>query len=713
MANIYTDIKMFDAESYLADNLDLVEAGLTVENVGAHYEQYGAAEGRMPNTWFDVAFYREQNADLAELADGDLLFHFAKYGAAEGRNPNPAFGDGQTIAANLFLDYALANEDLLEAFGIAANATRLTDEQQANVASHFFVYGVNEDREGGIADLATSDETKLEKALVDYTAKLDAQTAADKAQKAVEDKAVEKYALDEDDVAEALKAKVGDLETAVRNASYNDFADADDLTEESIAFAREGLERDLTIAQKQVDILKAKNPAVVNLQEKIAAYNSTAKAINETVTATKAEILKFQVNNGHWVSPENLADADEFTVKVGPTDKAPVIEFVVVKGKLVMKTSAVVEAEKALAAAETAEAKEAAKVALAEAQKDSAKAIAEFNKLKGVDALVAQVNALYGNIAIEAAATKAIEAATLKALQDAGYKVFDGEKAVAWSNVKFDEEGKLVLAKDDGKIFTVQKANKDGKPTGDDLINEPLFDKSGIQEGNLIEEGVGIEDGVNGTVTEDSAELKEGLGEIKTNADASEEAVEALTGAKDDIKAFDKAVEAYNEAKALQDELTAATKDAEAAAKAVEAAEKAFEKLGVDLIKAEDGEAAGATYNEEDEDQLADLFVYGGKELKVSEFDGDDFFYFGDKVAAFQVLADDVDLTKGKLGGDNNVLDMFAVQSGADTILYVETKAFAGSSENNANENSDFVKVTLTGVNAEDLQFEDGFLTFA
>ncbi|WP_269901152.1 hypothetical protein [Paenalcaligenes faecalis] len=62
---------------------------------------------------------------------------------------------------------------------------------------------------------------------------------------------------------------------------------------------------------------------------------------------------------------------------------------------------------------------------------------------------------------------------------------------------------------------------------------------------------------------------------------------------------------------------------------------------------------------------------------------------------------------------DASAFEIFAVQEGADTVLYVEKEVFAGSSSVAAADNSDLVQVKLVGVNAEDLQFDGGFLTLA
>lgn len=165
MANIYTDIKLFDAEYYLANNAD-VAAAIEGTDVTAqdHYFLHGAAENRAPNSWFNAAEYVAQNPDLADVDANLLLAHFALHGVNEGRAPNAATAgaDGK-IKSELLADYVNAegNEDVKAAIAEITGApvgAELTAEQAAIAAQHFFNYGINEDRKGGIADVIAEGE---------------------------------------------------------------------------------------------------------------------------------------------------------------------------------------------------------------------------------------------------------------------------------------------------------------------------------------------------------------------------------------------------------------------------------------------------------------------------------------------------------------------------------------------------------------------------
>lgn len=139
----------FNTAYYYQNNKDVYASGM---DAYAHYLEYGAVEalegaaGRKPAPWFDIDFYYENNPDLiaAKLTAPELFQHFTTYGYKEGRAPNAAAE--QNVNADSLLAYALANPDLLEAFGIEADATELTDAQFADLSFQYFAYGYNEDR---------------------------------------------------------------------------------------------------------------------------------------------------------------------------------------------------------------------------------------------------------------------------------------------------------------------------------------------------------------------------------------------------------------------------------------------------------------------------------------------------------------------------------------------------------------------------------------
>ncbi|WP_322529093.1 bluetail domain-containing putative surface protein [Salinicola sp. LHM] len=104
----------FDSSYYLEQYPDVkaaVDAG-TIESAEAHWEQYGAEEGRNPNAVFNTEEYLAANPDVAASGMNPLT-HFLQYGAAEGRAPSDAY---QPIADGFDTDaYLAANTDVAAA----------------------------------------------------------------------------------------------------------------------------------------------------------------------------------------------------------------------------------------------------------------------------------------------------------------------------------------------------------------------------------------------------------------------------------------------------------------------------------------------------------------------------------------------------------------------------------------------------------------------
>lgn len=558
----------------------------------------------------------------------------------------------------------------------------------------------------------------LTEALTDYQEALASQTAKLEAEQEIAEAAVEGLKLDsnlvpaDDDlydiveVTDAVNDEVSALKDAVIEAAKGGLAANAELTESNVNLAKNILNDKLTVAQNQVDALKQQAPKVVDLQQKIIAYNNVVEEINETYADFEGEAAKFEaLNDDSLVSIDAAADADDFSVdvnfKVDTDDATVTITFE--EGKMVVTGDAITDPDdEVVVSAEDVE--------------------AAFAKLKNVDALKASIEAVYGNIAKQAAASEAVGKAALAALKAEGYKVYegdavpaDGAKPVSWTKVKVDAEGNLVaadtadtknyvLATKDAAGAFVEGPNTDGKAA---LVEIPEFTNDGADKEATL-----------GDITKSGDTYASSLGinlpsSILGSAALSEEAVTGLGNAEKAVKGFDKALENYEAALEVQQNLKDAAADVKAANEAVTEAEKAFDDLGYNLVKADEGVADGELYDEDDAEQLADLFVFAETLASVDNFDGNDQFYFGDKAAAI-IVADEANLAAGKqLGGDANVLEIFAVQNGANTDLYVEKAAFAGNSSNDATTSSDFVKVELVGVNAEDLQFNDGFLTFA
>lgn len=97
----------------------------------------------------------------------------------------------------------------------------------------------------------------------------------------------------------------------------------------------------------------------------------------------------------------------------------------------------------------------------------------------------------------------------------------------------------------------------------------------------------------------------------------------------------------------------------------------------------------------------SDIYLASTNNTTIANFglQGDDVLYIGKGYT----------WNKGALStGDNAVLEVFLTQSGANTIVQLETKAFGSNSTAEAE-----IQITLTGVNASDLTIKDGIISFA
>lgn len=85
-AKILQESGLFDDDWYLSTYPDVSASKI---NAVEHYLEYGAAEGRQPNTNFDGNWYAKRYPDVA-AAEINPLLHYILYGKAEGRAFNQA-----------------------------------------------------------------------------------------------------------------------------------------------------------------------------------------------------------------------------------------------------------------------------------------------------------------------------------------------------------------------------------------------------------------------------------------------------------------------------------------------------------------------------------------------------------------------------------------------------------------------------------------------
>ena len=128
--------QLFDEQFYLAQNPDVaaaIQAGW-LDSAYAHYEAWGAAEGRNANVLFDEQWYLSRNTDVAAAIDQGWLLngytHYQLWGWAEGRAPSAWMNTTAYLAENV--DVAAAN---------------------VNPLQHYLVYGLYEGRTINAVDI--------------------------------------------------------------------------------------------------------------------------------------------------------------------------------------------------------------------------------------------------------------------------------------------------------------------------------------------------------------------------------------------------------------------------------------------------------------------------------------------------------------------------------------------------------------------------------
>lgn len=122
----------FDASYYLNKYPDVaaaVAAGKTTAE--AHFNNFGQAEGRIPNAYFNPTEYVQLYKDLAGQGTGfNAWSHYVNFGVNEGRIPSAQFANFDAAK------YLAANSDL-SAAGLRTDAQAL---------DHYLTYGIKEGR---------------------------------------------------------------------------------------------------------------------------------------------------------------------------------------------------------------------------------------------------------------------------------------------------------------------------------------------------------------------------------------------------------------------------------------------------------------------------------------------------------------------------------------------------------------------------------------
>lgn len=197
----------------------------------------------------------------------------------------------------------------------------------------------------------------------------------------------------------------------------------------------------------------------------------------------------------------------------------------------------------------------------------------------------------------------------------------------------------------------------------------------------------------------DEAEA-EALADVQA-IDGGEALYSQLSDAKGSVEAAETALEDRAEAQQELDDAQALVDELDALDEDIEDAQEAIADEDVDLNDAEG------------DDVETDLFVFDAEAGTTTDsktavaLDGDDLFFIGDAFSRVD-LEDGDDLTTEAFG-DAGELEVFFQQNDASVDAFFEGEAFQGSDANSF----DGATIELTGVNVEDLQLENGYISIA
>lgn len=589
----------FNAEYYLEKNPDVAAAvGSDADLAEQHYFLHGADEAlnkdladRKPAPWFDIQFYANSRADLADVPADLLFLHFVTHGMREGLSPMEGVEFDPVAYAS-----AEGNEDLLEAFGIE-DVENLTEDEALLLQQHFFAHGYREGREGGPE--------------------------------------IPGYDPDQPDL-DDLKELLSNLQSANDN-----LADAIDTFED---------DHSVTIL-KMDDVAGAVDAAEQAIDAHLAANSilGSSTAYDE-VEATWAVLGK----------QDALEDARLGVIRAEVAAQATTLQTALatattnlnaVDTSLQNLVESVLRAQAALV---TALATETA------AQNRLAATVADF--LASNSDTVTTATAL--SDATGATVTITIDGDNLTAVYDAATEKWVVDPALKnydLSAIKSDAET---------AVSTSQSVE--------------------TSAANVTTRLEAVEEADGGQVEKDADDELVGLdGEALAYAEAKQDITDYNTAS----AALEKLITAVEKARADAAEIASLLEE-------VESAEQALEDAGYAVFNLEDAAVEFATEGD-------DVFVLGslsedGEAATINDFgfEGTDVLYIGDAYT----------FNEGKFAtdGDDTVLEFFVKQVGTNTVIQFEIDPFSS----NPVVNQSF-EITLVGVDAEQLSFNDGFLTIA
>lgn len=487
-------------------------------------------------------------------------------------------------------------------------------------------------------------------------------------------------------VAEVMNGAQGVDATAVENKveAATAFTNALDLESEQAGYAGDALalaKAWITGITTDATLTAAIAPAALDAQVAAIVKAGTPFSLESGV----AELRAANKAVADFREEHNLEDAD---LGVGETPEGNLAADVTT-AETAIQTAGVanfVGASAGVQAAQLAAAEVTNDAALAKEQKDLATARA---------AASAEVRAIADNLA-------SATAADTEAKEEAAEALLIENAARATVAARADGRAVTITLDADGNFVSA------GIAAGTDAVADPADTLVVVSNGNIVlDSGIteadfpgvtALRDAIRANedaklVAEDAAAvLLAANGQYTTELDATEKGqadtirleTAAVAAAEKKITDLAKLVAEWEEAVDLATEYTSLTD-------AVEAAEADFTGAGYLVPSPFNGATAVATAG-------SDIFILGtSSEVTLSSFgrSGDDSIFLG---SDFKLNAGEVE------DGDNAVLEVFFVQNGTRAEIHVEKAVYGSESE-------DMTVITLIGVDADDLQFNNGVIT--
>lgn len=264
--------------------------------------------------------------------------------------------------------------------------------------------------------------------------------------------------------------------------------------------------------------------------------------------------------------------------------------------------------------------------------------------------------------------------------------------------------GDLLTALNAALTFADPEAPTTGELAAVDTLLGTVGDYTGFSATAGVASEVALDAALDAVAQRDTLTEEVASAEAAFAGSADLDAVEAAEGAIEDrdalIQDVADAETALEEAQDYLDQFVGLVDAIEAATADVTEANAGLVELG--YVAPVEVVTAGVTATAD-----SDIFLAGDDSGTITGFAlaGDDVLYVG---SGFSLVTLDDENVGNDAVGSAAALEVFLQQQGADTVIYVETAAFDGSATDGT---FDGVEITLSGVNAEDVVYNNGFFS--